>query len=304
MENDLSAYFDRATSVFIVLPKKPYFDQVAAGLSLYLSLLGKKEVSVICPSPMLVEFNRLVGVDKVVQHPVERNLVIRFAGYNAMDIEKVNSEVKDEELYLVVVPQPNVKPPTKEQVSLSYSGVSCDLIVLVGGADESHFPILADPEVLGIQKIHVGLRDIRQTKDNNILSYVRSSSSVSELVADIIRELGLEVDVDTASNLIAGIEVGSNHYTSEGVTANTFQTIADLLRLGGRRTNLLFRSTSSVGQSGETLLDKTGGDKFLRGNLTPESDIQDKGKREAPEADENPPSDWLAPKIFKGTSVS
>jgi hypothetical protein len=133
MENNFRSYLDSARSVLIILPKKPYFDQVAAGLSLYLALLGKKEVDIVCPNPMLVEFNRLVGVDKVKSELGNKNLVIRIANYKASDVERVSSEVKNEELYLTVIPQPGVNPPLKDQVMLSHSGVSADLIILIGG---------------------------------------------------------------------------------------------------------------------------------------------------------------------------
>ena len=56
----------RSNSVLIVLPQSPDLDTVAAGLSIYLALSSYgKTSSVFCPSDMLVEFNRLVGVDKV-----------------------------------------------------------------------------------------------------------------------------------------------------------------------------------------------------------------------------------------------
>ncbi len=301
MESSLNSYFQRSNSILIVLPKKPYFDQVAAGLSLYLSLLGKKQVSIICPSPMLVEFNRLVGVDKVAQQPEEKNLVIHFAGYDATSIEKVSSDVKDGELYLTLVPVFGVKPPTKDQIRLFYDGSSFDLMILIGGADESHFPILSDSGVSSVDKIHIGLRELRQTKDNNIVSYVRNSSSVSELVADLIRELELEVDQDTASNLIAGIEVGSDHFSSEGTTANTFQTIADLLRLGGKRLATSFKAVSFSKHF----------EKHSISRIEEKKSDEKSSSTEALEAadqnmvnEENPPSDWLAPKIFKGTSIS
>ena len=304
MESDLKSYFDKANSILIVLPKKPYFDQVAAGLSLYLSLVGKKDVSIICPTPMLVEFNRLVGVDKVSEHPEQKNLVIHFSGYDASKVEKVSSDIKDGELYLTLIPQPGAKPPAKEQVNLSYSGTFCDLIVLVGGAEESHFPILANPEIDTVFKIHVGLRSIRMSGDDRVFSYVKTSSSVTELIADIIRELDLEVDPDTASNLIAGIEVGSNYYASEGVTANTFQAVADLLRLGGRRIPFSFKGVQSLEQKREAVFSKLGVSGLEQDNQNKQISY---GKMDHPVADENkenPPSDWLAPKIFKGTSVS
>ena len=79
MENSLLTLIDSAASVLIVLPTKPYFDQVAAGLSLYLSVHDRKEASIFCPSPMTVGFNRLIGVNKISTELGNKNLTIKFA---------------------------------------------------------------------------------------------------------------------------------------------------------------------------------------------------------------------------------
>lgn len=293
MENNFRSYLDSARSILIILPKKPYFDQVAAGLSLYLTLLGKKEVDIVCPNPMLVEFNRLVGVDKVKSELGNKNLVIRIVNYKASDIERVSSEVKNEELYLTVIPQPGVNPPLENQVMLSHSGVSADLIILIGGADQTHFPMISNQDLAGLPKVHIGLRPLSLGQGVSVVSFVKPSSSVSEIVADLIREAELEVDGDTASNLIAGIEMGSNHYSSDGVSANTFQTIADLMRLGGRRLPQLPKKDYPQGAI-----------PAVQPTFQPASVENKEEKKEEDSLEETPPQDWLAPKIFKGTSVS
>lgn len=293
MENNLRSYINSSNSVLIVLPKKPYFDQVAAGLSLYLALVGKKDVSIFCPNPMLVEFNRLVGVDKVVKDLENKNLVIKITNYKASDIERVSSEVKNEELYLTVIPHSGIKPPLKEQVVLSHSGASFDLVILIGGANQNHFPILLNQDLSSSAKVHIGLTPLSLPEEVNVFSFVEPSSSVSELVADLIREAELEVDSDIASNLIAGIEIGSNHYSSVSVSANTFQTIADLMRLGGQRIPLVPKKDYPQGSIPTTK-------PFFQSNL-----IEKKEEKEEPMSQEElPPEDWLAPKIFKSNSVS
>ena len=44
------------------------------------------------------------------------------------------------------------------------------------------------------------------------------------------------MEADIATNLIAGIETGSNRLSGAGVSANTFELLAFLLRSGGQRT--------------------------------------------------------------------
>jgi len=276
MENSFGSIINSANSVLILLPQKPYFDQVAAALSLYLAIKEKKEATIVCTTPMIVEFNRLVGVNKIAIEAGNKNLVIRFAGYKASDIEKVSYDVENGEFRLTVVPKAGFISPKKEQIDLSYSGISADTVILVGGATESHFPALSQ-EVSGAKILHVGTRAL---SGSTTLSFARPSSSASELVAHLIEEAGLTLNVDIATNLLMGIEEGSREFKGQDVTADTFQTIATLLRAGGKR--------------GGARLEKTS---FPVGAI-PGEVFQE------PEKKEETPKDWLEPKIYKGTTVS
>ena len=78
MENSFTSLIDAAASIVILLPTKPTFDQTAAGLALYLTLRDQKETSIVCPMPITVGFNRLIGVNKVVNELGNKNLTIKF----------------------------------------------------------------------------------------------------------------------------------------------------------------------------------------------------------------------------------
>lgn len=266
-----------AKSVLVLLPSKPYFDQVAAALSFYLAIKDKKEAAIVCPSPMIVEFNRLVGVNKISTEAGNKNLVLRFAGYKASDIEKVSYDVENGEFRLTVVPKAGFTTPKKEQVDLSYSGISADTVVLIGGGNETHFPSLTQ-ELAGAKIVHIGTRAL--AGEGAVLSFARPASSVSELVAHLLEEAGLSIDADIATNLLMGLEEGSREFKGQDVTAETFETIAKLLRAGGRRTSQ--RPDRSAFPAGA-----------IPGEVFQE-----------PEKKEEPPKDWLEPKVYKGTSVS
>lgn len=280
MENSFSSLVNSATSVLILLPVKPYLDQVAAGLSLYLALREKKEVSISCPTSMIVEFNRLVGVNKITTELGNKNMIVRFVGYNARNIERISSEVDGQELYLVVIPNPGAKSPTKENVSVSFSGVAAETIILIGGANESHFPQLASKDLLGTKLIHVGVRNLSLSPEKNVLSFAKPASSVSEIVAGLIEETAIEIDSDIATNLLMGIEEGSRDFKGPDVTAATFEAFASLLKKGGQR---LPR------------------EKFEKSDL-PEQAVTAEIQPEPEEKE--PPKDWLEPKIYKGTNIS
>ena len=277
MENSFASIMSAAKSVLVLLPSKPYFDQVAGALSFYLAIKDKKEAAIVCPSPMIVEFNRLVGVNKISTEAGNKNLVMRFAGYKASEIEKVSYDVENGEFRLTVVPKTGFTTPKKEQVELSYSGISADTVVLIGGGNETHFPSLTQ-ELAGAKIVHIGTRAL--AGEGAVLSFARPASSVSELVAHLLEEAGLTLDADIASNLLMGLEEGSREFKGQDVTADTFETFAKLLRAGGRRTSQ--RPDRSAFPAGA-----------IPGEVFQE-----------PEKKEEPPKDWLEPKVFKGTSVS
>jgi hypothetical protein len=305
MENSFLSLIDSATSILVVLPTKPYFDQVAAGLSLYLSILGRKEVSIFSPSPMTVGFNRLIGVNKISTELGSKNLTIKFAGYDATNIDKVSYDIDNGEFKLTVVPKTGQTAPQKEQVNVAYTGVSADLVIFVGGANDSHFPILASSELSSAKIAHIGTRVLDSSRE--IMSFAKPGATTSELVANLIRENGLTIDADTATNLVMGIEEGSLNFTSSEVRPETFETFANLLRSGGQRTPKIKLSPMSFPPG--AIPTKPFRAPAVQQPVTPITQIETQPEANVPETGEesldiNPPSDWLQPKIYKGTSVS
>lgn len=282
MENSFKNLIDAAKSVLILLPINPDLDQVASGLTLYLALRDKKDVNVSCPSPMVVEFNRLVGVNKVSPDLGNKNLTLKFNDYQASDIERVSYDIENGQFKLTVIPKPGVLSPKKEQVELSYSGISGDTIILIGGESQDSFPALASKDIAEAKLIHVGTRALPST-ERSVLSFARPGSAISEIVYPLINEIGANTDSDMATNLLAGIEDASKSFTGELVTAETFEIVAHLLRAGGIRPVKVAPEEFPTGVPMNS---------FFPGQELPQKE------------DPNAPNDWLEPKVFKGTSVS
>jgi hypothetical protein len=314
MENSFSSLIDSAVSVLVVLPTKPYFDQVAAGLSLYLAIHDKKEVSIYCPSPMTVGFNRLVGVNKITSDISNKNLIVRFAGYDANGIDKVSYDIDNGEFKLTVVPKSGLAAPKREEIITSYAGISADLVILVGGANDAHFPILASQELNNAKVAHVGTRVLDSRRE--VMSFAKSGATTSELAAALIRESGLTLDNDIATNLVMGIEEGSSNFGSPEVTPETFEIFAHLLRSGAQRMPKVRLSPASF-PPGAIPTKPFGGrlppaavkTPALRPVAQTEPVLEKvEAKEELVEnpdevADINPPADWLQPKIFKSSST-
>jgi len=288
MENSFKTILDESKSILILLPVKPYFDQVAAGLALYLSIRDKKEVQISCPTPMIVEFNRLVGVNKVTQDMGNKNLIIRFVEYRANNIERVSYDIENGQFRLTVIPKQRFSAPGKDQMELSYSGISADCVILIGGTNDSHFPAVSSKDIAGAKLVHIGTKDMA-LPGKNLISFSQPASSVSELTAGLMKESGLFFDEDIATNLLMGIDEGSNKFTDANVTAATFELAAELIRAGGRRfvqTGASKDSYPAGAIPGETLRQKA------------ETQIE-----EEPQEDE-PPKEWLQPKIYSGKDTS
>jgi len=292
MENSFKSFLDNSESVLILLPKNPFFDQVAAGLSLYLALENNlpaqtgKTVSISSSADMTVEFNRLVGVNKISQEVGNKNLVIKFKNYQAQNIERVTYDIEDNEFRLSVIPKPQVAPPTEDQLKVGYSGLSADTVILVGGGSESHFPILSKPELKSAKKAHIGLSSLT-SENKEILSFAKTSSSTAEIMFEYIKELGLEINADIASNLLSGLNEGSKNFSSHYVTANTFQVASELMQLGA------VNATQEKPQKTYTAQDF--GHEEHKKPQSPIASMNDI------DTDTDTPKSWLEPKIYKGT---
>lgn len=286
MDNSFKNLIQSASSVVVLLPTNPSLDEVSSGLSLYLSLKGKKEAVISCPTPMIVEFNRLVGVNKISSDVGNKNLTIRFSGYEASDIERVSYDIDNGQFKLTVIPKPGFPSPKKEQVEMSYSGIAGDTIILIGGASEESFPALTSKDTLGAKLIHIGTKALQVGGEKSVLSFARPASGVSEIVYSLISETDSVVDADIATNLLAGIESASDSFKGQGVTAETFEIVAHLLRSGGQR------------------LAKTPQPDFYPKGSTPSSNLFTQESKPEKKEDVNAPQDWLEPKVYKGTSVS
>lgn len=345
MENSFKSLVDGSVSTLILLPVDPVFDEVAAGLSLFLSLgLSKKDVSIVCPSPMLVEFNKLIGVNKISTELGSKNLVIRFKDYQAENIEKVSYDIENGEFKLSVIPKVGQIAPNQNQVNINYSGASATAVILIGGEGEKSFPALTTNSDLASAKlIFLGIQAPKFAPTRQIISFARPVSSASEIAATLIKESGYQIDVDTATDLLLGIELSSNNFTLSGVTADTFQIVSDLVKLGGKREPLAF-AKQQMQQMQQMMQNPTAQQQFrdqlqqLSKQPTPQpaqppipvqppivqpqeavqqvlqqtasqpqptnNQVPVTDNTEAKEGVvENPPVDWLNPKIYKGTSV-
>lgn len=261
-----------AQTVLISLPQSVNYDKVAAALSLYLSLKkANKQVAIVCPRQITVEFSSLVGADQVAQKIDGKNLTITF-DYLEGSVETVSYNIEGNKFNLIIQPKDGFNPPSTEKIDYSYTGAKMDLIVVVGANSLSE-----------LGEVYVKNKSLFD--EGNVISLVVGSiehqfgkinlfcedwSTYSEVIATMIHELQMSIDEDIATNLLKGIERASGGFSLNKSKALTFEAVAFCLKSGAK----VVRPPKSQQKEPESNGDKT--------------------------RKENPSPDWLAPKIYRG----
>ncbi|HCS79438.1 TPA: hypothetical protein DIV55_06930 [Patescibacteria group bacterium] len=276
---DLLAGVSGSQSISILLPENCTRDAMAAGLALYLSLTQVgKNVKISCPRPVTVDWNRLIGINKVVTEISNKNFIISL-DYIEGSIDRVSYNIEGDKFNLVIEPRAGSQHLFSEKnVHYNSSGGTIELIITIGAAS---------PDLLG--KNYTENKSLFTEKpivviDTNLangkygkLNVVQVDVTMSELMVALLKLAKLPITEDIAANLYDGLASGSRNFTTPGVTAETFETAAWLLKSGARK-NVTSQFTSAQ-----------------------EELPRNEAAAPAPDEDQLPP-DWLKPKIYKGAS--
>lgn len=284
----------QATGV-IILPTNPSADAVASATSLYLALVKNgKNVTLICSSPVTADF---IAAEKIQPNlsVSGNNLVISFP-YVEGAVDKVDCNIQSGNFNIVIAPRSGFPKLDPTQVKYSYSGGSFDFIITIDS-----------PNLNSLGEVYLNNQSQFQGKDiinidrhltNGMFGTVnfvnKTTASISELIFKLLQYLKVTIDKDIATNLYAGIAASTNNFTSYSVNANTFETIAQLLRLGAvkkiiRRpiitppviSNNVFQATKSR-------------------EAQPKKPLEEIELEPQPDEKKTTPQDWLKPKIFRG----
>jgi len=329
--NQVKPLIDQAQSVLIVTHSNATLDSLAASLSLYLALTARgKQVSVLCPDQIRVEFSHLVGLDKISSNPnlnekSGKNLVISFP-YEEGSIEKVSYNIENGSFNLVVEPREGYPQITPEVINYSFSGNGGDnnLIITVDTPQLTSLgQIFQNNQSFFSEKPVINIDSHPQNSRYGRINLVDNSvSCTSELVASLFSMLGLTIDPDISGNLYAGIVDGTKNFTSPQTTAGTFETVALCLKSGTKKTsqNVSQNYPSPFSPFSPPIKQQTypmssqkpnfgqfQKQPFMQKNPVkkptnpaPAFHQPEQGARN--QQNEAPP-DWLKPKIFKGSTL-
>jgi hypothetical protein len=290
---DLKTKLGTAQSVLLTIPENPSQDVVAATLAFYLSIKQSgKAVSVVASSSPVVRDSHLVGLDKITTDVGGSNLVITLNVPESY-VDKVTSNTEGGHLNLIINPAKGVAPITSENVKFSYSGAAADLVMVIGASDLKDVGSLAEKENELFAKERL-VNISNQVGSFGSINITDPSSSNSELITALLKELSLPLDLDIAGNLMQGIESATGGLTSPSMTADTFEALAVLYRTGARRQTPTIPVTQAKIIADMPIVDH---------GAVPGSELSAVRNevKDSSEPSVAPSEDWTKPKIFTGS---
>lgn len=241
--NQARSILGNSKNILLAIPVDPSIDNVASALALYLSLSAAgKQVSIITPTEITVQFNHLIGVDKISTSFTAqngKNLIISFP-YTEGSIEKVSYNIENETFNLVIEPREGYPSVLPEMMKYNFSGGNYDTIVTIGAANiEELGQIYSNNQNLFNEKQVINIDDDIANSNFGKINLIDSKiASLSELVLGLIDQMNLPVEADIATNLLTGLTAQTNNFSSPKTTATTFETAAMLLKFGAQKTQI------------------------------------------------------------------
>lgn len=236
----------QAKKILIVSPAKITVDRLAAALSLMLSLKQQgKDVTVLTEGSPLVSHSHLFGVGKIKKEFPQSeggNFIVSLEGVVDTSsgtpivtaLEKLDWYPEGNNLNLVfhVVPGAQFSPTN---ITTRTQGQGFDVIFMIGAANpfdlggiyQNHLDEFSEALTVNIDN------NSQNSSFGKINIIDQHASSLSEMISHIIPDLGLGVDQDIATNIIAGIYDTTRQMTHR-VTPETFMAIAQAMQLGGK----------------------------------------------------------------------
>lgn len=301
----INEIINKGSSGIIVLPPNSNPDAISAACSLYLALtkIGKNVTLAASSVPQ----SDAVGADKIKSQFATGgdSLMVSFP-YSDGSIDKVDYNIQGSSFNLIITPRPGFQKLDPGQVSYSYTGGTVDFIFVVDSPTLNNLGAIYNDNQANFTGRDIINIDRHLTNAFfGTVNYVnKTASSISELVLSVLQELKIEVDRDMATNLYAGIAAATNNFTSYSVSAETFEHIATLLRMGAVK-KLVKRpeparapvfAKPTIQPKPQPVVSHA---PSSEGEPTPIEKVEKETTPQDSNFEQKSPSDWLKPKIFK-----
>lgn len=306
-----------AQNILLALPSAVEIDHLASALALALSLKqNNKNVTVATLAEIKVSYSHLYGIGEVKNDlPASSNkgdLIITLGGVASPDgkitsVEKLDYFTIGSDWNLVFRTKPgqNFEPafinPHRENKNF-------DLIFTLGLQNLGNLGALYTNR----QNVFANSPLINITNETaetfaKVNWQENQTSSLSEMVAQLIKILNLPIERDLASNILSGIFSATANLEKASVSAETYEIVAWALKAGGKKPSLAtgdtIPSVPPFSQPIQPLSQPTPAatlNKVFGANIFPNSPVSTPSPEEVPSQEQviTPEDDWLTPKIY------
>lgn len=298
----------------VVVSPRGTFDDLAAGLALYLSVknLGKKS-SIYANIPTVDEARKLYGVGEIGSAKNQKNLVITVQ--NAVkSVEKVSYFLdSDNRLNITVHALPGGLGVSQEDISFGNLPTLSDIVFAIGFESKIELEQIITPEQLNnpnVLTVSINRSPMSQ-KIAQIDVVDNESMSMCETITDMIQKLALPVNEDISYNLFAGISFASGNFSPAKSTQRSFQLAGWLVKFGAGKSSMAtslpseprFYKTQTFAPQRTSSRSATA--KSVMDHVPQQQNFPSQGQDAAsnlPQPTSQSNKDWLRPpKIYKGS---
>lgn len=244
---DLKNQVANAKNILIILPSQLNVDRLGAGLGLMLGLKAlQKEVVVVSEGQPLVAHSNLFGIGDVknsfsISGGENGDLTLVLENVVAADgtvpsLEKLDWYPEGSNLNLVFHVIPGQKfEPSNIVTKKSGSEGNFDLMFVIGTSSLNELGGIYSQNSSTLNNLYsINIDTNGQNTNFGKLNLVdTNASSVSEMVMQIMPDIGLYVDNDIASNLVAGIYEATQNMTTN-LKPDTFMVVGQAMQKGAR----------------------------------------------------------------------
>lgn len=225
---------DSTSNIGIITGENQNIDSVGASLALFLILQADaKNVQIVSKKEPAVEVSNLFGVNKISKSfQGSINTLTISVPYREGDIEKVSYNIEGDRLNVNLFAGSTGIKFNENEVEYLKKGVAPELIVTIGVGSEQELTSFVDPAQ--VKTIHID-RNPANALTGDVMLINPSFSSISEIVAEMVRELSFMPDADASQNLMDGISYATRNFTHPATSAFAFEAAGFLLQNGARR---------------------------------------------------------------------
>ncbi|HPS40789.1 MAG TPA: hypothetical protein PLQ50_02160 [Candidatus Woesebacteria bacterium] len=233
-------------NILVIFPETKDLDLFLASYCLYSFLSLKVETRLLSPKlqqKLPPELADLIESKKIETELGKENLLINFP-YQENQVENVSYYIgeQNKRFYLTIKPKKGVAPLDSSQVEFAYVGSQADLLILCGVEN------LED-----LAQLYFTYENLYKSNSNHLVTInnfipdfgnlnldISSTSSYCEALFYLLQDLEQNSqDILAQGNLptllLYGIEYQSRGLQAADLNANTFLTVAALLKLGAVR---------------------------------------------------------------------